>query len=96
MKFKIIFITSLLLILLVLLVAPGLKTTHAATRTPTYSMNWNVISSGGTSFTTNGKYTLGSTIGQSPAGRLSVTGKLLNVGFWLQGLYGNFLPLLIR
>lgn len=89
-------IISLLFILGFLMAVPGLQVTRAAPETRAISSTWNVISNGGTSFTTNGKYTLGATIGQSPSGSLSVSGKMLNVGFWLQGLFDNFLPLLIR
>jgi hypothetical protein len=96
MKIKHMLIAGLLLVCILLLAIPGIERSQAATRTNIYSMNWNVISGGGTSFSSNGKYTLGNTIGQGVAGQFTNYPFLMNVGFWLQGVYHGFLPLLIR
>ena len=67
-----------------------------AAPTPTaYDLSWNVIGSGGTSFTTVGDYSLGGTIGQSAAGPLSSGNYKLNSGFW-QANYSIYLPIVLK
>ena len=48
----------------------------------TYNLEWNTFDSGGASFSTSGPYSLGGTIGQSDAGKLTGGVFTLNGGFW--------------
>ena len=68
-----------------------------AAPTPTaYDLSWNVISSGVTSFTTAGNYSLGGTIGQSATGPLSGGGYKLNSGFWQPASFSVYLPIVLK
>jgi hypothetical protein len=69
--------------------------TLAAPTPTTYDLSWNVIGSGGTSFTAAGNYALGGTIGQSTAGPLSGLSYKFNSGFW-QANFSVYLPIVLK
>jgi len=83
-------------LLLILLFLPHAMTAGMTPQANTYSLDWHVISSGGTTFTTAGSYSLGATIGQPQAGRLNASNLLLNVGFWVESFVNQYLPIVLR
>lgn len=92
---KIIFLAIALLILLTLLVtriAPASAQTGGG-----YDLTWNTIDSGGAMFSTGGTYSLGGTIGQPDAGKMSGGNYTLNGGFWVDFLGNKLnLPVIMR
>ena len=66
---------------------------------PGYDLSWWTVDGGGTTFSINGGYTLGGTIGQADAGpALSNGGYTLAGGFWGGAAisYRLYLPLVLR
>ena len=75
-----------------LLLLSLVSATWLAPAAPTYDLSWNTIAGGGASFSTAGNYSLGATIGQSPAGLLSGGAYHIDSGFWLPGKFSSYLP----
>src|SRR5512136_255968 len=66
---------------------------------PGYDLSWWTVDGGGATFSTNGGYSLGGTIGQPDAGPvLSHGGYTLAGGFWggTAAQYRLYLPLVLR
>jgi hypothetical protein len=96
MRPKVFYLIGLVLPLLLLLALPTLAQPPSAPTPTTYDLSWNVIGSGGTSFTMAGNYSLGGTIGQSAAGPLSGGSYKLNSGFWQAGNFSVYLPIVLK
>jgi hypothetical protein len=65
-----------------------------------YTLNWNTIDGGGTTFSVGGRYGLAGTIGQADAGQLAGGPYTLVGGFWggPRGLSSRavYLPIVLR
>jgi len=66
-----------------------------------YDLTWNTVDGGGYTFSTDGDYSLGGTIGQPDAGVLSGGSYTLSGGFWGGGVVAAeehkiYLPLLLK
>lgn len=62
-----------------------------------YDLTWSTIDGGGATFSTDGGYSLGGTIGQPDAGLLSGGSYTLVGGFWgAARFYHLFLPVVLR
>ena len=63
-----------------------------------YDLSWNTMDGGGAMFSTGGSYSLGGTIGQPDAGKLSGGGYTLVGGFWSGTPAGVsiYLPLVLK
>jgi|DewCreStandDraft_4_1066084.scaffolds.fasta_scaffold130724_2 hypothetical protein len=66
-----------------------------------FDLAWNTVDAGGYTFSTEGGYALGGTIGQADAGMLSGGSYTLSGGFWAGGeitAHGSriYLPLVLR
>jgi hypothetical protein len=96
MRPKVFYLIGLLLPLLLLLALPTLARPQLNPMVITYDLSWNVIGSGGTSFTAAGSYSLGGTIGQSAAGPLSGGSYKLNSGFWQHANFSVYLPIVLK
>jgi hypothetical protein len=96
MRPKVFYLIGLMLPLLLLLALPTLARPQSAPTLTTYELSWNVVGSGGTSFTTAGNYSLGGTIGQSTTGPLSGGSYSLNSGFWQAGNFSVYLPIVLK
>ncbi len=72
----------------------------AGAEAPGYSIDWWTVDGGGITFSSNGGYSLGGTIGQPDAGVLGNQGYILNGGFWsvllANQLHQNLAPLILR
>jgi len=85
-----------MIILLTLLILPAIQISQASPAVTPIISDWHVISSGGTSYTTDGTYSLGATIGQSQVGRVTAPGYLVQVGFWIENFLHLYLPLILK
>ncbi len=84
----------LFVVLLLLAVVPS----SSAQSGSGYNLSWNVIASGGTTFSSGDNYTLGATLGQAAPGSLSGGNYALSGGFW-NGVITNYdvyLPIVLR
>ena len=92
MKHRIFFIGLAILVLAIALASS--QTTTSAQSGGTYDLTWNTIDGGGGMFSTGGNYSLGGTIWQPDAYKMSGGVFSLSGGFW--GEFANpsnlFLP----
>jgi hypothetical protein len=88
------FLSLVPFILLLLVIAPS----GGAQSSNSYDLSWNVIASGGTTFSSGYNYTLGATLGQATAGPLSDGSYILGGGFWggVIANHGIYLPIVLR
>jgi hypothetical protein len=61
-----------------------------------YDLTWNTVDGGSISSATGGGYSLGGTIGQPEAGAAVGGGYSLTGGFWYDGAYRAFVPVVLR
>jgi hypothetical protein len=82
----------LLAIGLILLLAGGVVAQEG------YDLSWWTVDGGGYTFSSEGDYSLGGTIGQPDAGLLTGPGYQLSGGFWIGGggRYQVYLPVVMR
>ncbi len=88
------FLSLVPVILLLLMIVPS----GGAQSGNGYDLSWNVIASGGTTFSSGYHYALGATLGQATAGPLSDGSNMLGGGFW-SGVIANhaiYLPIVLR
>ncbi len=96
MKRKLFFIVLTLLILIALTTSQNIMPASAQSGGG-YDLTWNVIASGGATFSAGGNYSLGGTIGQADAGTMSGGKYSLIGGFWVDFLGNHIeLPLILR
>ncbi|MBU0495630.1 MAG: hypothetical protein KKA73_18515 [Chloroflexi bacterium] len=84
-----------------LLLASVVGAQAQAGASPGYDLSWWTVDGGGSTFSANGGYSLGGTIGQAHAGpALANSGYTLTGGFWGGGAtasqYRLYLPLILR
>jgi hypothetical protein len=92
----------LLAVLILLLLVTGVQAdpTDSVPASPSadYEITWWTVDGGGTTFSENNGYTLGSTAGQPDAAVWGGNGYTLTGGFWSGALveYSVYLPLVLR
>jgi hypothetical protein len=93
-----------LLVVIALLALAGGTTAQEGVGSPagigvSYDLSWWTVDDGGYTFSSEGEYELGGTIGQPDAWRGATTGAYsLSTGFWSCGpaRYDTFLPLVLK
>lgn len=84
----------LLLLLLLVLAAPLGALAQSG---GIYDLSWNVLGSGGATFSSAGRYSVGGTIGQHDTTTLTGGVYQLQAGFWgLDPIFSLYLPLLLK